>query len=319
MEKVIIRNNNKLECTSEEYAEFYDTGDLYENYNPLTFTSFSPDGAWTEALSRLNSQNALGVVDSEYGLPMPVEQWKAMIEKAKELPAYKELVSSNDLNSAFDRYLKGYGIGQDSAHYELFRFRLLNFVSYLYADYIDLAERDIRGLLLRDTEREELMSHARELRASLYKLELDSGEDKLELRRLLKRLGRLNNKQSKFCKPSIYKSEAGSSSDHALRQLALKLVIFFKTVNKKTCTNLVKAILKKAVPTVSNTPLERAVTDAKQHILSNEAWATHFLTEDEIAEIKASEEGPSISQYRLIKEKYKVLLNRRLFDAKSSK
>ncbi len=316
--KVIIRNNSQLKCTSEEYADFYvDTEDLYGNYDPFTFIDFSPGGAWTEALSRLNSENALGVVDSEYGMPMPVEQWKAMIEKARKLPAYKELVSSNDLNSEFDKYLKGYGVSQDSAHYELFRFRLLNFVAYLYADYIDQAELDIGGLLLTDEEREKLMSHARELRASLYKLELDNGDDKLELRRLLKRLGRLNNKQSKFRKPSIHKGEAGSSSDHALRQLALKLVIFFKTVNKKTHTNLVKQILKKAVPSVSKTPLDNAVKDAKQHIESNKAWATHFFTDEEISELKDSVNAPNTGQYRLIQEKYVGIRHDRIFKSDS--
>lgn len=317
---MVVRNNNKLECSSEEYAELHlATEELYENYDPFTFISLSPCETWKDALSSLNFENALGVKDEEYRLPMSLEQWKVMTESARELPAYKELISDSDLISAFNKYLKSYGIDSDSTHYELFIFRLLNFVSGLFSEFIEQSEKSIEELLLRDKDREKLMGYVTEFRKSVHKLAFDNGDDRAKFNRLLKRVRRLNSAKSIFAKPPVYKNTAEPKTDHALRQLGMKLVIFFKTVNKKSHTSLVRQILRKSVPTVSKNAVGGYVTDAKEQMAVTNAWDTHFLTDTEVQEIKDLSSGSSFSKYRAAVDKYKKENIRRLNSADSNK
>jgi len=273
-----VRNKSELKCTVDEFAEFYLTAHpLYVEFEPLKFVRFFPDKDMTQTLLGVDISQPLGINGSECAYPVGRSEWIQLLVKLRALPAYQEMTGSEFLVDAIQAYLKSKGIEKSSDYYELYFVRMLSVIAFLYAYYLDEAERPISELILKDKERRKAVHAAQVLRSALTTMPMANYEEAGQLKLLLKRFARYSAKESMHRLPVPFKDKDTRNCDHALRLMVIRLVILFKIVNKDTNRALIMAIAKLAAPSVGPSSIKRHIDDGKNYLISVDALGDYYL------------------------------------------
>jgi|GEM_PF-2990024 len=276
------RHSTELSCSMEEYVKFFVTSEeLYSGYEPWLFIRVSPLENLDELLKKIVPGNPLGVDSQNMVKPsISPEDWDRLLQELKSSAVYQEYSDPEGrigLKVEVRGYLKRHGLEESYSNYELFELRLLGLISLAYCLYLEDLDKAVSEMIVTKEERDKTVEAAELVREGLAKgLFMRNEQRERQLNKLLREFTKMNGAESGVV---LHAEKDTNRPDHAMKFMAVKLVVLFKTINKDTNTKLIKAILSFARPSLSSTTADGFIRAAKDLIFAQGSLKEFFVGE----------------------------------------